>query len=965
MKKALLLVVLLALPLSLPAQPTTAFTIETVAGMPGVGDLGPLQEALLFEPQGLALDESGNLFIADRSHHRVRRISRAGQITTVAGTGVSGASGDGGRAVDATLNRPSDVAVDNFGNLYIADTSNRRVRKMDLAGIITTVAGTGSFGSGGDGGLAVDAQLSDLEGVFLGATGNLYIADTSNHRVRRVATDGVITTVAGTGTSGFSGDGGAATNAQLNAPSGVVIGRPGTPQAGALFIADTRNHRVHMVKDGTITTFAGDGTRAFGGDGGSAVAAQLGIPRKLAFDQVGNLFVTHSIDSRVRRITLAGQIETVAGAGFGFGGDGGPAVDALMRGPDGIATGDDFGSFFVSDAGNHRVRKVERGTMNPVTGRRHDGGDGGPATEADLFMPYGLETDNQPNVYIADTLNHRVRKLTFVGPDALGTAAAPKAAPAGTISTVAGTGESGFSGDGSLGSLAQLNEPRDVAVDSFGNVYIADRLNHRIRRLAPDGTISTLAGSGNPGFGGDGGPASAAALNSPSAVAVDSEGNVFVADRSNHRIRKIDGSGTITTIAGTGAAGFSGDGGQGSNAQLNTPTGVAVDSAGHVFFADTLNRRVRMISPDGIITTVAGNGSGGGGGDGGPATEAEVEPWDVAVDGDGNLYIADSTFRIRKVRKPAAVALEGATKGLLAGAIATIAGTGLAGFGGDGGPATGADLNSPRGVTVDALGNVYFSDSLNNVVRILLPGDEEQPLISAEGVVDAAGFGPRLAPDSIATAFVLNGAEGDAVGTTSPLPTRLGGSILEITDSQGDTRASGLFGIFNDGRQINFHIDEDTALGPATITLTRFSGVSSTAPIVISRTGAGIFFADNFLGQQIALAQFLRISDGVARPLELVFDPGDLSLVPIDLGPPGDQVFLVLFGTGIRLAENVQATIGGDEVPVFSFAPAPGFFGLDQVNVGRIPRRFINDGTLEVQLIVDGQVTNVVEVRFE
>ena len=423
--------------------------------------------------------------------------------------------------------------------------------------------------------------------------------------------------------------------------------------------------------------------------------------------------------------------------------------------------------------------------------------------------------------------------------------------------------------------------------------------------------------------------------------------------------------GTITTIAGTGAAGFSGDGGQGSNAQLDTPTGVAVDTDGHVFISDTSNRRVRMISPDGTITTVAGNGGAGGGGDGGPATEAGVEPTDVAVDGEGSLYIAESAFRIRKVTNPAGGALESATKGLPAGTITTIAGTGLAGFDGDGGPTTNADLNSPRGVTVDAVGNVYFSDSLNNVVRILLPGGEEQPLISTEGVVDAAGFGPRLAPDSIAAAFVLNGADGDAVGTTSPLPIRLGGSILQITDSQGVKRASGLFGIFNGGRQINFHIDEDTALGPATITLTRASLVSSTAPIVISRTGAGIFFADNFLGQQIALAQFLRISNGAAGRLELVFDPGDLSLVPIDLGPPGDQVFLVLFGTGIRLAGNVGATIGGDEVPVFSFAPAPGFFGLDQVNVGPIPRSFINGGTVEVQLIVDGQVTNIVVVRFE
>ncbi len=963
MPKVLLLVALLTLPLTLPAQPTTAFTIETVAGTPGVGDLGPLQDALLFDPQGLALDTSGNLFIADRSHNHVRRVSRAGEITTVAGTGVIGSSGDGGRGVDAALNRPSDVAVDNFGNLYIAETASSQIRRLDLAGIITTIAGRGSFGSEGDGGPAVDAKLGQPEGVTLDGAGNLYIADTRNDRIRMVDLAGLITTVAGTGVAGFSGDGGLATSAQLRSPAGVVIGRPGTPHSGSLFIADTNNHRIRMVKDGTITTFAGDGTLGFGGDGGQAASAELGHPRKLDFDQVGNLFVTHS-GTRVRRILLSGQIETVAGSVFGFGGDGGPAVNAMMRSPDGIVTGNDFGSFYVSDSGNHRVRKVNAGTINIVAGRRHDGGDGGPATEADLFMPYGLETDNQANLYVADTLNHRVRKLTFVGPEPLGTAGVSKGAPTATISTVAGTGESGFSGDGGLGTAAQLEHPRDVAVDNAGNIYVADGVNRRIRKVAPDGTISTFAGSGGLDSSGDGGPAGAATFGLPSAVAVDSEGNVFVADSFNHRIRKIDASETITTIAGTGTPGFSGDGGQGGNAQISTPTWVAVDADGHVFIADAFNRRVRMISPDGIITTVAGNG-GIGSGDGGPATEAGVEPWDVAVDAEGNLYIADAGSRIRKVTNPAGTALEGATKGLAAGTITTIAGTGQAGFDGDGGAATGAKLNVPQGVTADALGNIYFSDSFNNLVRVLLPGGDEQPLITTEGVVDAAGFGPRLAPDSIATAFVLNGASGDAVGNSSPLPTRLGGSIIEITDSQGVTRASGLFGIFNNGRQINFHIDEDTALGPAMITLTRASGVSSTAPIQISQTGAGIFFVKNVSNQDVALAQFLRISGGSAGPLELVFDPTDFSPVPIDLGPEGDEVFLVLFGTGIRLAGEVQAILNGENVTIFSFADAPGFFGLDQVNVGPIPRNFINGGTVTVQLIVDGQVTNIVMVRFQ
>ena len=252
MPKVLLLVLLLTLSPALPAQPVTSFTIETVAGMHGIGDLGPLQDALLFDPQGLALDKSGNLFIADRSHNRVRRISRAGEITTVAGTGAIGGSGDGGRGVDAELNRPSDVAVDNFGNVYIADTSSSQIRKLDLTGIITRIAGTGSFGSEGDGGPAVDAKLGRPEGVALDGAGNLYIADTGNHRIRMIDLDGLITTVAGT-SAGISGDGGPATSAQLRSPAGVVIGRPHYQRLLGYVIPDF----VHVLVDGRIVQSGG------------------------------------------------------------------------------------------------------------------------------------------------------------------------------------------------------------------------------------------------------------------------------------------------------------------------------------------------------------------------------------------------------------------------------------------------------------------------------------------------------------------------------------------------------------------------------------------------------------------------------------------------------------------------------------------------------------------------------------
>jgi len=295
----ILLAVAIAAVSLLAQQPE--FTIDTVAGTPGVGDGGPLPEALLYEPQGLVIDIEGAIFLADRSHHRIRRITSGGQVSTVAGLGIPGSSGDGGRAVDALLNRPSDVAFDNMRNLYIADTNNRRGRKMNVSGVITTVAGTGTDGSEGDGGPAVDAQLGLVEGIALDPLGNLYIADTTNHRVRKVDLAGKITTIAGTGEPGFSGDGGPAAAAQLDSPTGVAVGRPGTARAGAVFIADHGNNRIRMIKDGTITTLAGNGTDGVAGDGGSAASAEVGRPRKGMLDQGANLYVSQETGSRVRR----------------------------------------------------------------------------------------------------------------------------------------------------------------------------------------------------------------------------------------------------------------------------------------------------------------------------------------------------------------------------------------------------------------------------------------------------------------------------------------------------------------------------------------------------------------------------------------------------------------------------------------------------------------------------------------
>jgi sugar lactone lactonase YvrE len=279
----------------------------------------------------------------------------------------------------------------------------------------------------------------------------------------------------------------------------------------------------------------------------------------------------------------------------------------------------------------------------------------------------------------------------------------------GTITTVAGNGTPGFSGDGGPATNARLAYPTGVAVDAAGNLYIADRLNSRVRKVSTSGTITTVAGDGSAGFSGDGGPATNAQLAGPYGVAVDAAGNLYIADFQNSRVRKVSTSGTITTVAGDGSFGFSGDGGPATNAQLAGPNGVAVDAAGNLYIADINNHRVRKVSTSGTITTVAGNGTPGFSGDGGPATNARLRPpTGVAVDAAGNLYIADIfNQRVRKVST--------------SGTITTVAGTGIYGFSGDGGPATNARLAYPSGVAVDAAGNLYIADQNNHRVRKVAP----------------------------------------------------------------------------------------------------------------------------------------------------------------------------------------------------------------------------------------------------
>ncbi len=668
-----------------------AQVIHTIAGG-ATGDGGPAIGAQLNFPHDVAADSAGNVYIADTSNNRIRKLATNGTITTVAGNGSSGFSGDGGAATSAALVFPEGMYADASGNLYIADSGNHRIRKLATDGTITTVAGNGTVGYSGDGGPATSAAIALPRKVIVDdASGAMYIIDGSNAVIRKVSTNGTITTIAGNGTYGYSGDGGPATNAQLADLEGLAI-----DAAGNLYISDNFNSvgRIRRIAtDGIITTVAGGGAGGLG-DGGPATSAKLTHPTGLTIDATDNLFIADMYASRVRRVAPDGTITTVAGDGsYGYTGDGGLATDASLASPTGVAV-DPAGNLYVIDVAVSVVRKVASdGGITTVAGSNYSG-DAGPATDAALYSPSGVTVDGIGNTYIADTSNNRIRKL----------------APNGTITTIAGNGAHGYAGDGGPATSAALSYPESVAIDQAGNLYIA--AGSSVRKVAPDGSISTFAGSGSEkGYSGDGGPATSAKLASPGGVSVDMAGHIYIADTVNNRIRMVDASGTITTVAGNGTAGYSGDDGAATSAQLNYPRDVSVDITGSIYIADTLNNRVRKLDSSGTITTVAGNGSYGSSGDGDPATNAELaRPRGVAVDTLGKLYIADAeNQRIRLVG--------------LDGIIMTVAGNGKAGYAGDGSLATDAQLNSPHQVAVDTAGDIYIADRNNNRIRKVSPDE--------------------------------------------------------------------------------------------------------------------------------------------------------------------------------------------------------------------------------------------------
>ena len=678
------------------AAPSVIYHIETVAGSANMGDGGPATAAQISTIQGIAVDRWGNLYLSDTGNHRVRKISPSGAITTIAGTGVAGFSGDGGPAVTAQLNLPYGLAADLAGYVYVADLGNDRVRRIGPDGVIATVAGTGIRGSSGDGGAATDAQLLTPRNVAVDAAGDFYFSEFDGHRVRKVTPDGKISTVAGTGVAGLRGDGGPAVNAQLNFPAGLAVDR-----LGALYIADSQNQRVRKIlAAGVISTVVG----------GSPSTA-LETPVALAVDVAGTLYVA-DMSSAVHSYTAAGAWTVVPGLGA----------------PHDLAV-DLNGDLYIADG--VRIREVAAGQMQTVAGDGylHAIGDGGLATAALLSQPSTIALNAAGSLYIADTGTQRVRQVL----------------PSGVIQTLVGTGVAGSAADNIAASAATLNSPLGVALDAAGDILIADTWNQRIRQVGADGLIHNLVGTGAVGLGAEGLPPAQTQLNGPSGVCTGRGGALFVVDTFNHRVLQAAPLPLVATTAGNGSRGNAGDGGPARLAQLNQPSACALDSAGNLFIADTLNHRIRKVDSAGTISTVAGTGAAGFSGDEGPATAAGISaPLGVVVDDNGDIFIADTgNNRIRQVTAD--------------GLIHTIAGQNAAGFAGDGGPAASAEIDAPGGLYLDGAGDLYFADTGNNRVRRLVPASAApSPLVALTplSAVSAASLLPGpVAPGELIVVF--------------------------------------------------------------------------------------------------------------------------------------------------------------------------------------------------------------------
>jgi sugar lactone lactonase YvrE len=710
------------------------FNITTVAGSSGGSGL----IAELSNARGVAAASATLFYIADTGNHVIRKVDVAtDSVTIIAGklgiasSNPNDANGDEGAAINATLNSPSDVIVDQAGNLYICDTGNRKIRKVNTSdGTIQTIIGNGLAGV--NDGAASGPVLSEPRGMTLSGD-TLYIADAGNHRVLEINSLSVLSPatapftqvqgIAGNTFAGSDGDGGLATTANLNHPNDVAV------SGNNIYIADTGNHKIRRVSKNAqniniIDTFAGTGVPGYSGESVSASASQLNAPLSIAADS-NTVYISDSGNNRLRQVTIPAEtMTTVAGNGQqGFNGNGTPATQFTLNAPSGVIIAN--GGLVFIDTGNRQLRRLAGATLSTIVSDGSGGfsGDGELASLAKLDSPSQVAIDNAGNWYIADTNNHVIRKVN------IGT---------GKISTIAGlpgmmsVNPTDANGDGDLAIMATLSFPASVAVDPGGSVYIADTGNRRIRKIGADGKISTVAG-----VVGTEAVSAVGALVQPTSLAFDSLNNLFIADPGQHIVVSQDGLGTQKFIAGkANTPGFGGDGGLAENARLNRPMGLTF-VGNLLYIADTNNHRIRKAEQvNGIwqISSVVPQSSGvvqiiprpGYDGDNLQVNGATRlnSPTGIAADSTGTLYIVDrGNNRVRRV--------DGVSK-----VITTVIGNGDIGFSGDGGPALSAALGLPLSITLVPNSNparLLLADTGNNRIRQILEPENVDPVLTSPG----------------------------------------------------------------------------------------------------------------------------------------------------------------------------------------------------------------------------------------
>ncbi|MBM3737539.1 MAG: hypothetical protein FJW39_17295 [Acidobacteria bacterium] len=615
-----------------------SFTVSTIAGANSSGDGGRATNANFSSIEGIAADAQGNLYIADAGAHRIRRVSPEGIITTLAGTSTAGYSPDDTPADKSLLNSPYSVAAGTNGHLFIADLGNALVRCISPAGLLRTVPGPTP---------AIEFRKPRSLAVDFG--GSVYVSDFDGHRVYRITPNGAIEVAAGTGTAGFDNNS-AAPNSRLRAPAGLAL-----DLSGSLYIADSGNGAIRRVFAGQIQTVAGG----------------FQTPSSITVDPAGALYTVEPQAKRITRITRLGERRTFA-----------PEI----KQPRDIAAAPNGDLFAAESTRVWRITPSGSIVLHAGAAENAPVPEDVPSETASLASPIHLSFDTAGNLYVTEQSNRRVRRISTTGfirtvadsklladpvaavMDSRGVLRVAEfassrvvaIAPNGSLTVVAGDGRLGFGGDNSLATGARLNRPRDIALDRQGNLYIADSLNHRIRRVGVNGIITTVAGNGTRGFAGDGRLATQAQLNSPQGMLVDPAGALYIADTGNHRIRKMLPNGVMTTVAGNGAAGDEGDGGLAIQAALNTPSSLAMDAAGGLLIADSFNHKIRRVDKEGVIQTLAGDGTPGSEGDGEDAQAARFRiPVSVAADAAGVVYVADhENHRIRKLTPVAAPVAE-------------------------------------------------------------------------------------------------------------------------------------------------------------------------------------------------------------------------------------------------------------------------------------------------------------------